>query len=122
MEQDLARVIRARRKDIAAAIVLAGLIAALAIYLTAAPPSENPLGYNPEDSKEYLRQLEMYGGKANVLAVELRQWFDSLWQGKTLALTVAVLSVLLALGLLVVVPPAPDGADPAATSRHDPRS
>ena len=107
--QDLGRFLSVRRKPIAAAIVLVGFLAALAIYFTANPPSDNPLGYRPEDTKQYLRQMEMYGGKANVLASEFQQWFDSLWHGKRLAVTVAVLSVLLALGFLAVtLPPPPD--------------
>jgi len=39
--------------------------------------------------------LEFYGGKINVLAVELHQWWGSLWRGKALASTIAVLTLLL---------------------------
>ena len=107
--------VQTRRKVIAAAIVLAGFIVALIIALTAAPPPDNPLGYRPEDTKRYLRDLEVYGGKINILASNLREWFVGLWHGKTLAVTVAVLSIAAALVFLLVSTPLPpptgDGPD-----------
>src|SRR5271157_2902962 len=48
---------------------------------------------SPRDSKSYQRDMELYGGTANLLADELRRWFDGLWQGKTLAYTVACLTL-----------------------------
>ncbi len=81
--------------------------AALAIYLTAGPPEENPLGYRPEDTKAYLHDMEMYGGKANVMASEFMEWVASFWQGRALAGTVAVLSLLVALGFLIATIPVP---------------
>jgi hypothetical protein len=95
-----------------AAILIGGLAAAIVIYAHAAPAPEYPLGSDPEDSKVYLRQLELYGGKANVLAVELRQWFDGLWHGRSLAFTVAVLAALVAAGFrlaAIPLPPLDDG-------------
>jgi hypothetical protein len=64
----------------------------------------------PEDSRKYLHDMEMYGGKANVLTAELTRWFSGLWQGKSLAYTVAVISALLALGVFSAarLPPADD--------------
>jgi hypothetical protein len=75
------------------AILVIGFAAAVVIYLTAQPPPGNPLGYDPLDTKKYLHDLEVYGGKANVLAAELREWFDSLWHGERLAFTVAVITL-----------------------------
>jgi hypothetical protein len=97
----LRRIQGVRRKDldrvIPRAVLAAGLGAALLIYLSARSPAADPLG-NPEDSKRYLREMQVYGGSANVLATELREWFDSLWHGERLAFTVAVLTLLLAAG------------------------
>jgi len=77
-------------------ILALGLAGALTIYIAAGPQSSDPPGYDPMDNKKYLRELELYGGKANVLFVEFQQWFSGLWHGRPLAGTVAVLSVLLA--------------------------
>src|ERR1700675_4174947 len=78
------------------AILLIGFVSAAAIYVTAQPPPPNPLGYEPEDTKKYVRDMELYGGKANMLAYELRKWLESLMHGKRLAFTVAVVTVLVA--------------------------
>src|SRR6516162_7086883 len=52
----------------AAATSIVGFASALWIYLTAGAAPGNPLGYDPEDSKRYLRDLERYAGKANIVA------------------------------------------------------
>src|SRR5216683_3094460 len=78
------------------AILVLGFAAVVVIYLTAQPPPGNPLGYDPMDTKAYLHDLEVYGGKANVLAAEFRDWFDGLWHGKRLAFTVTVLTAIAA--------------------------
>jgi len=66
-------------------------------------PSVRPTrwAYEIERSKQYQRALELYGGKANVIAVELTQWFDSLWHGTRLAYTVACATVMLWLAAVV---------------------
>jgi hypothetical protein len=94
---------------IGAVILLGGLGSAILIYLTAENGSNNILGYvegngspypvTPEDSKKYLRDLELYGGKANVLADEFRRWFVGLWHGKSLAFTVACITILISFGV-----------------------
>ena len=50
-------------------------------------------------SKRYRRDLEQYGGKANVIFDELNRWFASLWQGKRLGITLGWISVIASLGL-----------------------
>ena len=85
-----------RLRFVAAAILVVGLAGAIWIYLSAAPPPDDVLSYDPMQSKKYLHDLELYGGKANVLAAQLIQWFDSLWHGTRLAYTVACATVLLA--------------------------
>jgi hypothetical protein len=98
----------ARARVVSQAILLVGFASAILIYF-AAPG--NTSGYEPEDSKQYLRTMELYGGKANVLAAEFRIWFSGLWHGKSLAFTVAVLAVLLALACRVVATPLPPAVD-----------
>ncbi len=78
---------------IAGAILVIGFASAMGIYVASTSEVE---GYQPEETKQYLRTLELYGGKANVMATELRQWFGSLWHGRRLAYTVGCASVLLA--------------------------
>ena len=87
--------------------LLAGLLAAAAIALTASDDAGDALGYEfidgqayaieASDSKMYRHELERFGGKAAVLADDLNRWFSSLWRGKRLAITVAFLSAALAL-------------------------
>jgi hypothetical protein len=92
---------------LSAMILLAGLSSAVLIYQKADRDTRAAMGYEaadgsvypimPEDSKRYLHDLEQYGGKANVLADELRRWFVGLWQGKSLAFTIACISMVLSL-------------------------
>ena len=77
-------------------ILVVGLCSSVIIYFNAQPIPPNPLGYNPLDTKKYLRELELYGGTMNVLVTEFREWFDGSWHGKKLAFTVAFITVALA--------------------------
>ena len=86
-----------RIRLITTSILAAGLGSAIAIYLTTMPKAANPLGYEPEDTKKYLRDLELYGGKVNVLATEFMRWWGNLWHGRNLAFTLVWLTVVLAL-------------------------
>jgi hypothetical protein len=89
-------------------ILLVGLGSAALIYQRAANDSNSVLGYEdgggsvypimPEDSKMYLRELELYGGKANVLAYQFRRWFVGLWHGKSLAFAVACIAIVASYG------------------------
>ncbi len=81
---------------ITGSILAVGLGAALAIYLFIAPSGANPPGFEPEDTKKYLRAMEVYGGKLNVLATQFRGAWNGLWQGRNLAFTVGSLTLLLA--------------------------
>jgi hypothetical protein len=97
------------------AILLLGFAAAVVIYLSAQPPPENPLGYDPMTTKAYLHDLEVYGGKAGVLSAQFREWFDSLWHGKQLAFTVAVITAISAgLFKFFATPLPPDPEAPGA--------
>jgi hypothetical protein len=103
------RRLEAQRKAIAAGVLCIGLAIAVVIYVRAPVPADAGEEWSAK-SKQYLRQMELYGGKANVLASEAREWFDGLWHGRRLALTVAFLSIVSAgLTLLVLTPlPPPD--------------
>ena len=89
-------------------ILIGGLASALWIYERAGKGSPQVLGYeeengqvypvNPENSKAYERSMELYGGKANVLADQLRRWFLGLWHGTSLAIIVAAVSILASFG------------------------
>jgi hypothetical protein len=83
-----------------AGILLAGLLAATAVYLRTTPEGDGEVGADGtvyslklEDSKRSERQIEQISGKPGVLAAEFMDGFEGLWQGRNLAYTLAVLSV-----------------------------
>lgn len=94
---DPAAAAAARLKRWTKGILAVGFGSALAIFVVASirPPSENPLGYDPMDTKQYRHDLEVYGGQASVLAEQFQDWFLGLWRGRSLAYTVAVSTLLL---------------------------
>jgi hypothetical protein len=47
----------------------------------------------PENTKIYKHDLEVYGGKAAVLADDFRRWFVGLWHGKSLAFTITCITI-----------------------------
>lgn len=95
---------------IAAVMLLIGWGTAIVIYLTAETVPDTLLEFSPASSKKYLRDLQLYGGTANVLAVELMDWFTGLWHGRSLAFTVAVIAVAVCLGYLFFAVHVPDDA------------
>ena len=105
-------------------VLMLGLCAAVVIYLTVedAPGSAaryelvNGIAYpvSPGDSKTYVRELQRFGGKAAVLFDEFSRWFGALWQGKSLAVTIAWLSIFVSLGIFLfasALPRAPEARD-----------
>jgi hypothetical protein len=90
------------RNLITAIILLVGLGSSILIYLTADIASDSGLVNDFENSKKYVHDLEIYGGKANVLANELTNWFAGLWHGKSLAFTVACITIVIALGFYFI--------------------
>jgi hypothetical protein len=87
-----------RRRLITAIILLVGMSSAVLIYVTAEDASDSGLVYEFEHSKKYIHDLEIIGGKANVLADEFSRWFAGLWQGKALAYTVACFTLIISIG------------------------
>ena len=51
----------------------------------------------PGDSKLYRHNLEVYGGKFNVIMDDFRRWFVGLWQGKSLAIIIAGTTIIISL-------------------------
>lgn len=100
--------IQVRLYLIGAAILLAGLSCAAFFYQTAAEDTSDVISYvfvdgheyavRAQDSKRYLNELARIGGKSAIVADEINRWFDSLWQGKRLAYTLAFLSIGAAVG------------------------
>jgi hypothetical protein len=88
---------------IAAIILLAGLGSSILIYLTAVDIDiESLIGDQIEESKSYRRSLELYGGKANLLASEFMHWFNGLWHGKSLGVTIACITIFISCMILLV--------------------
>ena len=93
---------------LSAIILVVGLGSAAWIYQHAGPGESGVYGYEagngavyplrPEDSKEYLREMELMGGKANVLVDKFRRWFTGLWQGKSLAVIIGGASLIVSFG------------------------
>ncbi len=97
---------------IGALVLLIGLGSSVAIYLTAEDDGDNLSAYEtvgPGNSKLYMHDLQLYGGKANVLADEFRLWFLGLWQGKSLAYTITAVSLVVAAGFFFVAYHMPAG-------------
>jgi hypothetical protein len=103
-----------RLRRLGKAILAAGFVSAVIIFFAAGPEPENPLGYDPMDTKTYLHDLEVYGGTANVLAAQFSEWFVELWHGRNLAFTVAVLTVLAALAIRFIAARLPEDVDDGA--------
>jgi protein-S-isoprenylcysteine O-methyltransferase Ste14 len=85
---------------LAAGLVLAaGLLSAWLIYQGAQEEERRLLAQQesggnfqqvvPQHSKRFLHDLEVYGGKANVLMYKFQVWLAELWQGRSLAGMVA---------------------------------
>jgi hypothetical protein len=93
---------------IGAIIMLLGLGSAILIYQSSENDSDSVLGYEiingsaypirPEDSRMYRRDLGLYGGTAALVVDDFSRWFVGLWHGKSLAFTVAGISIFISLG------------------------
>jgi hypothetical protein len=100
-------------------VLAAGLLGGIWIYVAAAEPApDDAIGYDvtgggafairPEDSKRYEYDMERFGGKASILAVEIRQAFAHLWQGRRRAFAVATLAVVTALACFFLADALPE--------------
>jgi hypothetical protein len=80
---------------LSAAVLVLGIAAALAIYVRASTAAaDGSTDDQTLETKQYQRQMEIYGGKANLLASDARGWIASLFHGQRLAYTTACLALL----------------------------
>jgi hypothetical protein len=95
-------------------VLVAGLVGAAWIYRAADDGPDLSGAYQivvvdgvptpipANQSKAYVRELRRYGGKMAVIFDDIGRWWDGLWHGRSLALTVAFLSVLTSLALYFI--------------------
>jgi hypothetical protein len=115
--------LQARLYACAVAALVAGMLAAVAIWFTAGD-DPGPAAYQivvvdgkpypiaPGESKRYVRDLQQFGGKAGVLFDELNRWFAGLWRGRSLAVTVGWIAAALSVALFLLGWIQPDAAEP----------
>jgi hypothetical protein len=72
----------------------------------------------PEDFKKSAREMEAFGGKSLVIVDKLQRWFSGLWEGKSLAVLMALVAVAVATMLFRAANRMP----PAAGGDHPPRT
>jgi len=78
-------------------VAVIGLAVAAWVRLTAVDAPVRTIAF--ERLKVEERQLEIIGGKFAVEAARFNRWFDGLWVGRDLAVTLAVIAVATALVL-----------------------
>ena len=91
-------------------ILVAGLGSATAIWVAQdrlerrqrAGPALNPAAapLEPDDSRRYTRDVELYYGKTGLLLDKWQRWFDQATHGKPLAWNLAFMSALSGAGCL----------------------
>ena len=106
-----------RVRAVTGAILLTGLLAAAVIFVANGPSEAGD--FRLERSRQVVHDMEVYGGRANVLADDFREWFAGLWRGRTLAGTVAVLTVVTALVYRFFATPLPHH-EPGAGLKENP--
>jgi hypothetical protein len=79
------------------AILLVGLAGAALIYVFGPDDGDTDLAGEITRGRMYRHNLELMGGKFAVYADQFYEWFAGLWHGRSLAYTVAVLAVAIAL-------------------------
>jgi len=117
--ESAAAALERRLRRVTRTILAVGFGAAVAAWIVAGARPENPLGYDPLDNKKYIHDLQVYGGTANVLAAEFREWLAGLWYGRNLAYTIAVLTVLVVLVVRFTMLTNPSAEDENEGTRED---
>jgi hypothetical protein len=114
-----AEALERRLRRVTRTILAAGFGAALVAWIVARARPDNPLGYDPLDNKKYIHDLQVYGGTANVIAAEFREWFAGLWYGTNLAYTIAVLTVVVVLVVRFYLLTSPSADEEHGGARKD---
>ena len=76
-----------------AAILFVGLVAAALIYAFASDDRDAEVAAEIASGRMYQHNLELMGGKLGIVLAEVNDWFGSLWHGRRLGCTVAVLAI-----------------------------
>jgi len=111
---------------ISAIILVVGLGSAAFIYQRA---GNDPYGELTDEamrlimlqnSKLYRHNLEVFGGKLNVIMDEFRRWFAGLWHGKSLAFIIACLSIIVSFGFFYKANYLPQSSTSDVHNKNDP--
>jgi len=94
--------LRSRLRHLGASILFIGLLAAELIYFFAGNNADADAAEEIASGRAYEHNLELMGGKFASLSVDFDRWFMSLWHGRPLAYTVAVIAVVIAAGCFLV--------------------
>ncbi len=112
-----------------AIILLVGLGSAVIIYKSAVNDAYGAWGYGvadgniypimPGDSKMYRHNLEVMGGKLNVMVDDFSRWFGGLWQGKSLAVIIGCATIIICIGLFYAANYLPERLEFEGRSEND---
>jgi hypothetical protein len=73
----------------------------------------------PQNAKLYRHNLELYGGKANVIMDDFRRWFTGLWQGKSLAWIIGCTTIMISFGFFYAANHLPERSKPELRREND---
>jgi hypothetical protein len=76
-------------RRIGLALAAAGLVVGAIVYVSASSGADP----DPVAQQREMRELERLGGTAGVQTVKFDQWMGSLWHGRRLAFTLALLGL-----------------------------
>jgi hypothetical protein len=80
----------------AAAVLIVGFLTAALVYFLATDDADVDAAAEIANARMYQHNLEVIGGKFAVYLDEFNRWFASLWHGRALAYTIAVLAIAIA--------------------------
>jgi hypothetical protein len=115
---------------ISAIILMVGLGSATLVYQRAGNDVYGAMGYDvangniypnmPEDSKTYRHNLELYGGKMNVIMDDFRRWISGLWYGKSLAVIIGCTTIIISFGFFYAANYLPERTRSGGRSENNP--